>query len=119
MVKAPAKRIGKKAEDIFAPTTARPNIGLEVAPRPGKGRPTTPEPYSKVTVCLLDRHVLYLDKVALAIRERSGGKPIRRVELIRALVETAAARLNPDKPGPDFDKAILELMPTLSGGDAQ
>lgn len=99
---------GKKATDIFQKTT-RPDIGLDVAPRV-KGRPRTAEPYQKVTVCLYDRQVLHLDRVALAIRERTG-QYIRRAELVRALVERAAGDLDPDKPG--FDAAVRDLLPEL------
>ena len=78
---------GKKAKDIFTRTTKKPDIGLEVAPRI-KGRPRTTEPYQKVTVCLFDRHVLALDKLALAIREKTGQR-VCRAELVRALVDQA------------------------------
>ena len=100
---------GKKPKDIFAPTTKdakTPAVGLEVAPRI-KGRPRAAESYQKVTVCLYDRHVLYLDKVALAIREKTGKKHVKRAELIRALVDHAAAWIDPSKAG--FDKAIRSL----------
>jgi len=99
---------GKKATDIFQKTT-RPDIGLDVAPRV-KGRPRTAEPYQKVTICLYDRQVIHLDRVALAIRERTG-KCVRRAELVRALVERAAGDLDPDKPG--FDAAVRDLLPEL------
>ena len=99
---------GKKAKDIFTRTTTPPGIGLDVEPRI-KGRPQGQEPYQKVTVCLYDRHVLFLDKVALAIREKTG-KNIKRAELIRALVEQAAAHIRPDKPDKDFDKAVRSLL---------
>jgi hypothetical protein len=97
---------GKKAKDIFTRTAKTPDIGLEVAPRI-MGRPKTAEPYQKVTVCLFDRHVLLLDKVALAIREKTG-KSVRRAELVRALVEQAAGMLNPEAK--DFDKTIQNLL---------
>jgi len=102
---------GKKAKDIFSQTVTPAKIGLEVAPRI-KGRPPASEPYQKVTVCLFDRQVLFLDKVALAIRERTG-KHVRRAELIRALIEDAAARIKPENPG--FDKAVRSLLPQLQG----
>lgn len=99
---------GRKATDIFAKTT-RPDIGLEVAPRI-KGRPKTAEPYQKTTVVMYDRQVLHLDKVALAIRERTG-RHVTRAELIRALIERIAADLDPSKPG--FDEAVRGLLPEL------
>ena len=106
---------GKKAKDIFTRTTKPADIGLEVAPRI-KGRPKAPEAYQKVTVCLFDRHVLFLDKVALAIREKTG-KHIKRAELVRAIVDHAAAWVRPDKPDADFDKAVRSLLPSLEGKD--
>ena len=98
---------GKKAKDIFTKTTKPADIGLEVAPRV-KGRPKNGEPYQKVTVCLFDRQTLWLDKVRLAIREKTG-KNVHRAELVRALVEHAAAWINLDKPE-DFDKAVRSLL---------
>jgi hypothetical protein len=97
---------GKRAKDIFQSTTRKPDIGLEVAPRV-KGRPAGPE-YVKVTVVLFPKHVLFLDKVALAIRERTG-KPVKRAELIRALVDRASTWIDP--AGKDFDKTIRDLLP--------
>jgi len=99
---------GKRARDIFTRTTSPADISLDVTPRQ-IGRPRTAEPYQKVTVCLFDRHVLTLDKVALAIRERTG-KPVRRAELVRAMVDHVAARLDPSRP--DFDQAVRSLWPT-------
>jgi hypothetical protein len=107
--------MGKKAKDIFTRTTrtTKPaGIGLEVAPRI-KGRPKNGEPYQKVTVCLFDRQTLWLDKVALAIREKTG-KHVKRAELVRAIVDHASAWVRPDKPA-DFDKAVRDLLPRLKG----
>jgi hypothetical protein len=45
---------GKKALDIFTPTTGkRPQIGIEV-PERIEGRPRAVEPYQKVTVVLFE-----------------------------------------------------------------
>lgn len=88
--------IGKKARDIFAPTAARPAVGIQTTPRV-KGRPAAAEDYDKVTVCLFKRHVLLLDRVALAIREKTG-RTIRQAELIRALIDQAADDLTPASP---------------------
>lgn len=101
---------GKKALDIFQPTTGkRAEIGVEVAPRT-EGRPRSAEPYTKVTVTLYDRQVLFLDKVALAIRERTG-QMVHRAELIRAILDKEAGSLHPESP--DFDKTIRALFPVL------
>lgn len=101
---------GKKALDIFTPTTGkRPDIGIEV-PERITGRPRAAEPYQKVTVTLYERQILLLDKVALAIRERTG-QAVSRAELIRAILDAGAGALNPE--GKDFDKTIRGLFPVL------
>ena len=97
---------GKKAKDIFTRTTDVPKVGLEVKPRI-TGRPKAKEPYRKVTVPLYDRHVFLLDKVALAIREKTGTH-VCRADLIRALIDKAAPALDP--AGKNFDKATHELL---------
>ena len=48
-----------------------------------RGRPIVhTEPWAKITVVLLDRHVAYLDRLAI-------GKAISRAEIIRGLIEAA------------------------------
>jgi len=101
---------GKKAKDIFT-RTRKPDIGLEVAPRIKTGRPKV-EPYQKVTVCLFDRQTLWLDKLSLAIREKTG-QHVARAELVRALVDRSADTIRLDKPDADFDKAVRSLLPSL------
>ena len=103
---------GKKALDIFTPTTGKKaDIGIEVAERV-EGRPRAAEPYQKVTVTLYDRQIFLLDKASLAIRERTG-QAVSRAELIRAILDTAAGSLNPEAP--DFDKTVRALFPILKG----
>ena len=103
---------GKKALDIFQPTTGkRADIGDEVAERV-KGRPAATESYQKITVIMYERQILHLDKVALAIREKTG-QVVHRAELIRAILDKVAGSLNPEAP--DFDKAVQELFPILKG----
>ncbi len=55
-----------------------------------RGRPLPqPDSWAKITVVLLDRHVAYLDRIAVDIRlEHSFA--ISRAELIRSLIEAAA-----------------------------
>lgn len=102
---------GKKALDIFTPTTRkRPHIGVEV-PERIEGRPRAAEPYQKVTVTLYERQILSLDKVALVIRERTG-QAVSRAELIRAILDAAAGSLNTEAK--DFDKNVRELFPILN-----
>jgi len=103
---------GKKAKDIFTPTTGKKaKLGVEV-PERIEGRPRAAEPYQKVTVTLFDRQILSLDKVALVIRERTG-QAVSRAELIRAILDTAAGSLNPQSA--EFDKNVRELFPILKG----
>jgi len=55
-----------------------------------RGRPIVhTEPWAKITVVLLDRHVAYLDRIAVDIRLEHGFA-ISRAELIRSLIEAAS-----------------------------
>lgn len=84
----PKAKIGKTAKDIFAATTAAPPPAG--APPPGPGRPPLhEEAWSKVTVVLLNRHIVFLDRLAADIRERTG-TAIKRAEIIRALIDVLA-----------------------------
>ncbi len=47
------------------------------------------ETWSKITVVLLDRHVAYLDRIAVDIRLQRG-IAISRAELIRGLIEASS-----------------------------
>jgi len=81
-------KIGKAAKDIFAATTTAPAPTGDV--RPGPGRPALhEEAWSKVTVVLLNRHIVFLDRLATNIRERTG-TAIKRAEIIRALIDVLA-----------------------------
>ena len=81
-------KIGKTAKDIFAATTTAPAPAEDTRPRPG--RPALhDEAWSKVTVVLLNRHVVFLDRLATNIRERTG-TAIKRAEIIRALIDVLA-----------------------------
>ena len=99
--------IGKNAKDIFQSTVKKPALDLKPAPRI-KGRPKAAEDYQKVTDCLFNRNVIYLDKVMLAIREKTG-KLVKRAELVRALVEQAAETIDPARA--DFERMISRLFP--------
>lgn len=69
------------------------------------GRPLVhAEPWEKITVVLLDRHVGYLDIMCVLVRMRHG-KAISRAELIRAFIEFM------DRSGIDFTQfASMEGM---------
>jgi len=59
------------------------------ATKASRGRPIVhTEPWAKITVVLLDRHVAYLDRLAIDIRLKHG-KAISRAEIIRGLIEAA------------------------------
>src|SRR5467141_2775170 len=64
--------------------------GERVQPvKSNRGRPVVhTEPWAKITVVLLDRHVAYLDRLAIDIRLKHG-KAISRAEIIRGLIEAA------------------------------
>lgn len=54
------------------------------------GRPPThAEAYSKATVVLLNRQIVYLDRLSADIRAASG-TVVKRAEIIRALIEALA-----------------------------
>jgi hypothetical protein len=73
----------KAPADIFAPTTR--NAGKR-----GPGRPPVhDEAWTKVTVVLFNRQIVFLDRLAAAIRAQTGAA-ISRAQLIRALVDAAA-----------------------------
>jgi hypothetical protein len=71
---------GQKA-DIFAPTR-RPAAGKR---RPGRP-PVHDEAWTKVTVVLFNRQIVFLDRLAANIRAQSGAA-ISRAQLIRAVVD--------------------------------
>ena len=67
--------------DIFAPTR-RPAAGKR---RPGRP-PVHDEAWTKVTVVLFNRQIVFLDRLAANIRAQSGAA-ISRAQLIRAVVD--------------------------------
>ena len=74
-----------------------------------RGRPIVHvEPWSKITVVLLDRHVAFLDRLAIDIRLKHG-KAISRAEIIRGLIE-AAFQSGVDLSQADSIDTIVDLM---------
>jgi hypothetical protein len=67
--------------DIFAPTR-RPASGKR---RPGRP-PVHDEAWTKVTVVLFNRQIVFLDRLSANIRAHSGAA-ISRAQLIRAVVD--------------------------------
>ena len=84
MARQPKRRTRKVPTDIFAPTRSDGN---------GKRRPGRPpvhdEAWTKVTVVLFNRQIVFLDRLAASIRARSGAA-ISRAQLIRALVDAVS-----------------------------
>src|SRR3954466_681583 len=79
------KRKAGKSPDIFSPTRggARPQ-----GRRPGRP-PVHDEAWTKVTVALFNRQIVFLDRLAANIPAQSGAA-IRRAQLRRSLVVAVA-----------------------------
>ncbi len=73
-----------KNADIFA----RTKRVASNARRPGRP-PTHEEAWTKVTVVLFNRQIVFLDRVAANIRAQSGAA-ISRAQLLRSLVDAVA-----------------------------
>lgn len=73
-----------KNADIFARTKRAPTS----ARRPGRP-PVHEEAWTKVTVVLFNRQIVFLDRLAANIRAQSGAA-ISRAQLIRALLDAVA-----------------------------
>jgi hypothetical protein len=78
-----SKRIGKSGDDIIA--TRPDGADLEGPKRRGR-RPSHTEHWTKVTVVLFDRQIVFLDRLAADIRAASG-VAISRAHVIRALID--------------------------------
>jgi hypothetical protein len=78
-----SKRIGKSGDDIFIP-----RVESSDADRPKKRgrRPSHTEHWTKVTVVLFDRQIVFLDRLGADIRAASG-VAISRAHVIRALID--------------------------------
>ena len=77
------RRIGIRGDDIFVPAVERSDT-----PRPKKRgrRPSHTEQWTKVTVVLFDRQIVFLDRLGADIRAASG-VAISRAHVIRALID--------------------------------
>jgi hypothetical protein len=78
------KPAAAKTADIFARTRRAPSA----ARRPGRP-PVHEEAWTKVTVVLFNRQIVFLDRLAANIRAQSGAA-ISRAQLIRSLVDAVA-----------------------------
>lgn len=81
-----SKRGTKAAAQTPEPAAPEP-FQTPVEARRERGRPPVhTEPWAKITVVLLDRHVAYLDRLAIDVRLKHGAA-ISRAELIRSFIE--------------------------------
>jgi hypothetical protein len=76
-----SKRLGKSGDDIFVP-----GIDGSDAPKRRGRRPSHTEHWTKVTVVLFDRQIVFLDRLGADIRAASG-VAISRAHVIRALID--------------------------------
>lgn len=77
------KRLGKSGEEIFS----APAGDISPAPPKRRGRrPSHTEHWTKVTVVLFDRQIVFLDRLSADIRSASG-VAISRAHVIRALID--------------------------------
>jgi hypothetical protein len=77
------KRIGKAGNDIFVPRVESRDADQ---PRKRGRRPSHTEQWTKVTVVLFDRQIVFLDRLGADIRA-SSGVAISRAHVIRALID--------------------------------
>src|SRR5215468_6528909 len=81
--KSTGKRIGKSGEDIFIP---RHEAASADKPKRRGRRPSHTEHWTKVTVVLFDRQIVFLDRLGADIRAASS-VAISRAHVIRALID--------------------------------
>ena len=77
------RRIGKSGDDIFVP---RGESSDTTKPTRRGRRPSHTEHWTKVTVVLFDRQIVFLDRLSADIRAASG-VAISRAHVIRALID--------------------------------
>lgn len=87
MAGARKRKGGKPTQDIFTPT----RTGARASQRRRPGRPPVhEEAWTKVTVVLFNRQIVFLDRLAANIRAHSGAA-ISRAQLIRGVLDAIAA----------------------------
>ncbi len=84
-VRRRSPKTAKFAPDIFTPTRR----GAPAKRRPGRP-PVHDEAWTKVTVVLFNRQIVFLDRLAASIRAHSGAA-ISRAQLLRSLVDAVGA----------------------------
>ncbi len=80
-----ARRIGKSGQDIFIPRVEGESSDTDRPKKRGR-RPSHTELWTKVTVVLFDRQIVFLDRLGADIRAASG-VAISRAHVIRALID--------------------------------
>ncbi|HEX6462877.1 MAG TPA: hypothetical protein VFZ98_00435 [Vicinamibacterales bacterium] len=85
MARGGKRKQAKTSQDIFAPTRAGSRVQGR---RPGRP-PVHEEAWTRVTVVLFNRQIVFLDRLAANIRAQSGAA-ISRAQLIRALLDAVA-----------------------------
>src|SRR3954447_19664536 len=113
MARARTRKTGKSTQDIFTPTRAggRSQTGR----RPGRP-PVHEEAWTKVTVVLFNRQIVFLDRLAANIRAQSGAA-ISRAQLIRALLDAVAdadVDLTSSKSEADLKATLLARLGRLN-----
>ncbi|HSY50202.1 MAG TPA: hypothetical protein VLC46_15415 [Thermoanaerobaculia bacterium] len=84
-----------------------------------KTRPVPhPDSWAKITVVLLDRHVAYLDRIAVDIRLEHGFA-ISRAELIRSLIQAAFGCGLILSDAADMKEMVEMLRVAWSGGKSR
>ena len=78
-----SRRLGKSGDDIFVPRVE--STGADLPKKRGR-RPSHTEHWTKVTVVLFDRQIVFLDRLGADIRAASG-VAISRAHVIRALID--------------------------------
>ena len=81
-------------------------------------RVTQTDSWAKITVVLLDRHVAYLDRIAVDIRLEHGFA-ISRAELIRSLIEAASQSGLVLSDAADVNQMIEMLRDVWSGSKSR
>ena len=112
MARRPSSSTAKPSPDIFAPT-AKP-AGKRKPGRP----PVHDEAWTKVTVVLFNRQIVFLDRMAASIRARSGAA-ISRAQLVRALLDAVGDSdidLTASTSEADLKKSILDRLDRQRGG---
>jgi len=80
-----ARRLGKSGDEIFV-APADSSSDTAAPPKKRGRRPSHTEHWTKVTVVLFDRQIVFLDRLGADIRAASG-VAISRAHVIRALID--------------------------------